>query len=240
MTTAKSIDRGYRFPAEVIQQAVWLYFRFPPSLRMVEDLLAARGIIVSHEAVRCWAETFGRTCANKIRRRAPQFGDKWHLDEVVISINGKKHWFWRAVDADGFVLDALVQGRRDRRAAEKLLRKLIRKPSRTPRVMVILKLGSDGAARTGMGMTFEHRQHKGLNNRAKNSHLPTRRRKRIMKWIMKRFKSARHLQRFVSIHDGVANLHNCPRHAMSSSGDRALRSGAMVVWREIAEPGVAA
>jgi len=179
----------------------------------------------------------GLTDASKIRRRAPQFGDKWHLDEVVISINGKKHWLWRAVDADGFVLDALVQGREDRRAAEKLLRKLIRKQSRAQRVMVTDKLGSDGAARTGMGMTFEHRQHMGLNhmglnNRAENSHLPTRRRKRIMKWIMKRFKSARHLKRFVSIHDGGANLHNFPRHAMSSSDDRALRSEAMVAWRD--------
>jgi len=90
--TSKSIYRGYRFPAEVIEQAVWLYFRFPLSLRMVEDLSAARGIIVSHETVRSWAEKFGRVCANKIRRRSPQMGDKWHLDEVVISINGKKHW----------------------------------------------------------------------------------------------------------------------------------------------------
>ncbi|MCX7342391.1 MAG: IS6 family transposase [Hyphomicrobiales bacterium] len=236
MTTSKSIYRGYRFPAEVIQQAVWLYFRFPLSLRMVEDLLAVRGIIVSHETVRCWAEKFGRIYASKIRRRAPQFGDKWHLDEVVISINGKKHWLWRAVDADGFVLDALVQSRRDRRAAEKLLRKLIRKQCRAPRVMVTDKLGSYGAARTGMGMNFEHRQHKGLNNRAENSHLPTRRRERIMN----RFKSARHLQRFVSIHDPIANLHNCPRHAMSSSDYRALRSEAMAAWREIAELGVAA
>jgi len=191
MTTSKSIDRGYRFPAEVIQQAVWLSIRFPLSLRMVEDLLAARGIIVSFEAVRCWAETFGRIYANKIRRRAPQFGDKWHLDEVVISINGKRQCHVRAVDADGFVLDALVQSREGRRAAEKLaaeklLRKLIRKQSRTPRVMVTDKPGSDGAARTGMGMNFEHRQHMGLNhmglnNRAKNAHLPTPRRKRIMK-----------------------------------------------------------
>ncbi len=191
--------------------------------------------------MRCWAETFGRIYASKIRRRAPQFGDKWHLDEVVIPINGKRQCHVRAVDADGFVLDALVQSREGRRAAEKLaaeklLRKLIRKQSRPPRVMVTDKPGSDGAARTGMGMTFEHRQHKGLNNRAENAQLPTRRRKSIMK----RFKSARHLQRFVSIHDGIANLHTFPRHAMSSSGDRALRSGAMVAWREIAEPGVAA
>jgi putative transposase len=163
----------------------------------------------------------------------------------VIPINSKTHWLWRAVDADGLVLDALVQSREGRRAAEKLLRNLIRKQSRAPRVMVTDKPGSDGAARTGMGMTFEHRQHMGLNNmglsnRAKNSHLPTRRRKRIMKRIMKRFKSARHLKRLVSIHDGVANLHTFPRHAMSSSDDRALRSEAMVAWREIAEPGVAA
>jgi putative transposase len=160
----------------------------------------------------------------------------------------------------GLVLDAVVQGREGRRAAErlaaeklavekraveelaveKLLRKLIRKPSRTPCVMVTDKPGSDGAARTGMGMNVEHRQHKGLNNRAKNAHLPTLRRERIMKWIIKRFTSARHLKRLVFILDGVANLCNCPRHAMSSSGDRALRSGAIIVWREIAEPGIAA
>jgi len=234
--TARSIYRGYWFPAEVIEHAVWLYFRFPLSLRMVEDLLAARGIVVSHETVRCWAEKFGRIYANKIRRRAPQFGDKWHLDEVVITINGKKHWLWRAVDAEGFVLDALVQGRRDRRAAERLLCKLIRKQARARRVIVTDKLGSYGAARTNMGMRFEHRQHKGLNNRAENSHLPTRRREKIMK----RFKSARHLQRFVSIHDPIANLHNIPRHAISSSDYRALRAEAMVAWREIAELGIAA
>jgi putative transposase len=236
MTTSKSIDRSDRFPADVIEQAVWLSVRFPLSLRMVEDLLAARGIIVSFEAVRCWAEKFGRIYASKIRRRAPQFGDTWHLDEVVISINGKRQCHVRAVDADGFVLGALVQSREGRRAAEKLLRKLIFKQSHAPRVMVTDKPGSDGAARTGMGLNVEHRQHQGLNNRAKNAHLPTLRRKRIMK----RFTSARHLKRLVFIHDGVANLCNCPRHAMSSSDDRALLSGAMVAWREIAEPGVAA
>ena len=229
--TSKSLYRGYRFPAEVIQHAVWLYFRFPLSLRMVEDLLAARGIIVSHETVRRWAEKFGRIFANKIRRRAPRLGDKWHLDEVVISINGEKHWLWRAVDADGFVLDALVQSRRDRRAAERLLRKLIRKQARAPRVMITDKLGSYQAASSDLGMSFEHRQHKGLNNRAENSHLPLRRREKIMK----RFKSARHLQRFVSIHDPIANLHNFPRNAFSSSDYRDLRSEAMNAWREIAE-----
>src|SRR5580704_10895306 len=147
-----SCYRGHRFPAEVISQAVWLYFRFPLSLRMVEDLLAVRGIVVSHESVRRWAEKFGREFAATLRRRAPQLGDKWHLDEVVITIHGKKHWLWRAVDQDGFVLDALVQSRRDRRAAERLLRKLIRKQARTPRVLITDKLRSYGAARAGMSM----------------------------------------------------------------------------------------
>jgi putative transposase len=155
--TTRSIYRGDRFPAELIEHAVWLYFRFPLSLRMVEVLLSARGIIVSHETVRCWAEKCGRIYANKIRRRAPQFGDKWHLDEVVISISGKRHWLWRALDGDSFVLDALVQSRRNRGAAGKLLRKLIRKQARTPRVLITDKLGSYGAARTGLVLNFERR-----------------------------------------------------------------------------------
>ena len=115
--TPNSVYRGRRFPAEVIPHAVWLYFRFPLSLRMVQDLLAARGIIVSHETVRRLAEKFGREFALKIRQRFSQFGDKWHLDEVVFTIDGKKHWLWRAVDQEGFVLDALVQNRRDKRAS---------------------------------------------------------------------------------------------------------------------------
>ena len=111
---AKSPYAGYRFPAEVIGQAVWLYFRFPLSLRMVEEMLAARGIVVSHETVRQWALRFGREFANRIRRRLPRAGDKWHLDEVAIRIAGVTHWLWRAVDQGGMVLDVLLQRRRDR------------------------------------------------------------------------------------------------------------------------------
>ena len=231
-----SLYRGHRFPAEVIGQAVWLYFRFPLSLRMVEDLLAARGIIVSHETIRRWAEKFGRDFARNIRRRTPRLGDKWHLDEVVITIGGRKHWLWRAVDQDGFVLDALVQSRRDKRAAERLMRKLIRKQAGTPRVLVTDKLGSYGAARRSLGLTIEHRQHKGLNNRAENSHQPTRRRERIMK----RFKSARHVQRFISIHDPIANLFHFPRHSLTSADYRTLRAEAMLAWLEVARIGSAA
>src|SRR6187401_636106 len=140
--SAKSPYAGYRFPPELISHVVWLYFRFPLSLRMVEEMLAARGNVVSHETVRQWARKFGQAFANQIRRLLPQAGDKWHLDEVVIAIAGKKRWLWRAVDQDGIVLDVLVQSRRDKRAAKRLLRKLLKRPMRPPRVMITDKLAS--------------------------------------------------------------------------------------------------
>src|SRR5467141_2049267 len=126
-TPRDSIYAGHRYPAEIISYAVWLYFRFPLSLRMVEEMLAARGISVTHETIRQWSLKFGREFANRIRQRAPRRGDKWHLDEVVISVAGRKHWLWRAVDQDGFVLDVLVQSRRDKKAAKRLFRKLLKK-----------------------------------------------------------------------------------------------------------------
>jgi putative transposase len=169
---------GYRFPPEVISHAIWLYFRFPLSLRMVEEMLAARGIIVSHETVRQWALKFGQAFANQIRRRLPCAGDKGHLDEVVLTIAGQKHWLWRAVDQDGIVLDVLVQSRRDKRAAKHLLRKLLKKQGRPPRVMVTDKLASYPAAKQELMPGVEHRRHKGVNNRAENSHQPTWRRER--------------------------------------------------------------
>src|ERR671920_1939875 len=119
--TAKSPYAGYRFPAEVISQAVWLYFRFPLGLRMVEEMLAARGIAVSHETVRQWARKFGQAFANRIRRRLPRPGDQWHLDEVQIKVAGKKHWLWRAVGHDGLVIDVLGQNPRAKRAANRIL-----------------------------------------------------------------------------------------------------------------------
>src|SRR3954451_22076433 len=147
--SAKSPYAGYRFPPEVISQAVWLYFRFPLSLRMVEEMLAERGIIVSHETVRQWALKFGQDFANRIRRRLPCAGDKWHLDEVAIKIAGQKHWVWRAVDQDGIVLDILVQSRRDKHAAKRLLRKLLKKQRRTPRIM-ILRLSHESGTNDGI------------------------------------------------------------------------------------------
>jgi putative transposase len=198
---------GYRYPPEIISHAVWLYFRFPLSLRMVEEMLAARGIVVSHETVRQWARKFGQDFANQIRRKLPGPGDKWHLDQVCLMIRGKKHWLWRAVDQDGVVLDVLVQSRRDKQAAKRLLRKLLKKQCRAPRVMITDKLASYGAAKADVMPSVEHRKHKGLNNRAENSHPPTRRRERQMK----RFKAAGQAQRFLSAHDGINNLFHLRR-----------------------------
>ena len=161
-TIARSRYAGYRFPAEIISHAVWLYFRFPLGLRLVEELLAARGIVVSHETVRQWARKFGQAFANQIRRRLPRAGDKWHLDEAVITIAGQKHWLWRAVDQDGIVLDVLVQSRRDKQAAKRLLRKLLRKQGRPPRVLITDKLASYPAAKKELMPGVEHRRHKGL------------------------------------------------------------------------------
>jgi putative transposase len=161
-SAAKSPYAGYRFPGEVISHAVWLYFRFPLSLRHVDELLAARGVSVSHETVRQWGLKFGQAFANQIRRRMPRAGDKWHLDEVVVKIAGVKHWLWRAVDQDGTVLDILVQSRRDKRAAKRLLRKLLKKQMRPPRVTITDKLKSYGAAKKEIMPGVEHRQHKGL------------------------------------------------------------------------------
>jgi putative transposase len=158
MTTRRDpLYAGYRYPAELISYAVWLYFRFPLSLRMVEEMAAARGISVTYETIRRWSLKFGREFANHIQRRAPRRGDKWHLDEVVISIAGKKHWLWRAVDQAGSVLDVLVQSRRDKKAAKRLLRKLLKKQGPAPRVLITDKLKSYAAAKREIMPAVEHR-----------------------------------------------------------------------------------
>src|SRR3712207_908031 len=226
---AKSPYAGYRFPAEVISQAVWLYFRFPLSLRMVEEMLAARGVVVSHETVRQWALRFGQEFANRIRRRLPRAGDKWHLDEVVIKIAGVKHWLWRAVDQTGMVLDVLVQRRRDKRAARRLPRKLLKRQCRAPRVMVTDKLASYGAAEREVMPGVERRRHKGPNNRAENSHRPTRRRERQMK----RFKSPRQAQRLLSAHDQIDSLFHLRRDHVTAVRYRAARARAFEAWAEV-------
>jgi putative transposase len=140
-----------------------------------------RGIEVSHETIRHWALKIGQEFANITRRRLPRPGDKWHMHEVVLKIGGKKHYLWRAVDQCGVVLDVLVQSRRDKKAAKRLLRKLLKRHCRAPRVMITDKLGSYTAAKKEIMPGVKHRPHMGLNNRVENSHQPTRRRERQMK-----------------------------------------------------------
>jgi len=203
---------------------------------MVEEMLAARGICVTYETVRRWGKKFGKAFSDQLRRRAPARGDKWHMDEVVVSIAGEQHWLWRAVDQNGFVLDVLVQPRRDTRAAQRLMRKLLKSAAAPPRVMITDKLRSYGAARAKMGLCVEHRQHKGLNNRAENSHQPTRRRERIMK----RFKSARQAQGFLATHDQVANLFHVPYPENATAEHRrATRERAFAVWRDVSKSSAA-
>ncbi len=182
----------------------------------------------------------GQAFANQIRRRLPTAGDKWRIDEVVLTIAGVKHWLWRAVDQTASrlrrtgVLDILVQSRRDTRAAKRLLRKLLERQCRASRVMVTDKLASCGAAKCQVMPSVEHRRHKGLNNRAETSHQPTRRRERQMK----RFKSAGQAQRFLSAHDGINNLYHLRRHHVPATQYRAAWTKAFQVWAEVS--GVAA
>ena len=171
---------GYRFPPVIIQRAIWLYARFTLSFRDVEDLLAERGIIVSYETVRRWVNHFGPMIAADLRRRRPKPHSTWHLDEVFVKIDGRLVYLWRAVDAEGEVLDVLVQSKRDKRAALKLMRKLLKKLNFVPDKLVTDDLRSYGAACRDLGISHLHERGRWRNNRAENSHQPTRRRERKM------------------------------------------------------------
>ncbi len=217
--------KGHRFPRTIIGYAVWAYHRFALSLRDVEDLLAERGVIVSYETIRSWVAKFGTQIAAKIRRDRPGPADRWHLDEVVLKINGVKHWLWRAVDANGDVLDVLVQSRRDTAAAKKFMRKLFKRWG-LPRVMVTDKLGSYTAAKAKIAPSLEHRRHKGINNAAEASHRHTRRREKVMG----RFKSPRQAQRFLSVHDQTAAIFRPRRHRLSARSYRHARRDAFDIW----------
>jgi transposase-like protein len=217
---------GHRFPPDVIQRAVWLYLRFALSYRDVEDLLAERGLDVSYETVRRWVIKFGVLYARELRRRRPQPSGRWHLDEVFVSIGGKRMYLWRAVDAEGEVLDILVQQKRDKRAALKLIRKLLKKQGYAPDCVVTDKLPSYGAALRDMGMTKKHLTGGRANNRAENSHLPVRQRERRMQ----RFKSAGSAQRFLSTHAAVYNQFAVQRHLISRRTLRTFRAAAFNGW----------
>jgi len=225
--------KRHRFPAEIIQHAVWLYFRFTLSFRDVEDLLAERGLDVSYESIRYWVLKFGAEYARRIRGRRPRPNSQWHLDEVFVSINGRWMYLWRAVDDEGEVLEVLVQSRRNKKAALKLMRKLLKKQGFAPDIVVTDKLRSYSAAFSKLCMTAHHETGQYKNNRAENSHQPVRRRERKMQ----RFKSPGSAQRFLSIHASVYNLFNIQRHLISRTTLRQFRNAAMMEWRYVATAG---
>jgi transposase-like protein len=217
----------HRFPPVIIQHAVWLYLRFTLSYRDVEELLAERGLDVSYETVRGWVLKFGPMMARRLRQRRPRPSDHWHLDEMVVRIAGKRMYLWRAVDHEGQILDVLVQRRRDKRAAVKLMRKLLRKQAFVPKMVVTDKLRSYGAALRHLRLTCYHEQGLRRKNRTENSHQVVRRRERKMQ----RFKSAESAQRFLSMHAAVHNTFNLQRHLISRSTLRILRTEAAAQWR---------
>ena len=192
---------GYRFPPVIIRQAIWLYVRFTLSLRDVEDLLAERWIAVSYETVRRWVNHFGPKIAADLRKRRPKPYTTWHLDEVYLKIDGRLVYPWRAVDSEGEVLDVLVLTKRDKAAALKLMRKLLKKYGFAPENSITDDLRSYHAAARELGMALRHRTGRWRNTRAENSHQPTRRRERKMQG----FKSVGSAQSFLSFHAAAHN-----------------------------------
>ncbi len=219
--------KRHRFPPEIIQYAVWLYYKFNLSQRDIEDLLAQRGITVSHEAVRLWCNKFGSLYARRLKRRHRGYGDTFFIDEVFVKIQGKQHYLWRAVDQDGEVVDVFLQKRRDARAAKRFFKRLLRKYRGEPRKIVTDKLRSYGVAHRELMPESIHDTSQYANNRAELSHQPTRVRERGMR----RFKSMPQAQRFLSAHAAVYNLFNLGRHLVSAENYRYFRIRAFATWK---------
>ena len=218
MPVDPTLYRRHRFPAEIISYAVWLYFRFHLSHRDAEEVLAERGIRVSYEAIRLWCRKFGPDYTDQLRRRRPCPADKWYVDEMQLKICGEKCWLWRAVDQDGLVLDILVQQRRNEQAAVAFLRRVLAAAGGAPRVIVTDKFASCVPAVKRVVPTAEHRRHKRLNNRVENSHLPVRKRERVLQ----RFKSAEHAQSFLEPFSAVCNQFRPRRHRLSAQHYREI------------------
>jgi putative transposase len=225
-----------RFPSEMIAHSVWLSFRFCPRYRDVEELLFGRGIIVTYETVRQWCRKFGQAYANQLRRRRPQPGDTWHLEEVFLTIRGTRHYLWRAVDQDGNILDILVQRRRDKHAAKTFFRKLLKGCWYVPRVIITDKLKSYGTAEREIMPSVGHRQHRYLNNRAENSHQPIRQRKRRMR----RFKSAGHAQRFLATYGPITSHFRPQRYRLLICNYRREMAQRFQICREVTGTSIAA
>jgi putative transposase len=228
MTTQPAFYPRHRFPAEIISHAVWLYHVFNLSLRDVELILAERGVIVSHESIRHWCRKFGADFARRLRRRRPKPGDTWHLDEVFIRINGVLHYLWRAVDQHGVVLDIFVQDRRNAAAAKRFFKRLLHGLKYKPRRIITDGLRSYGVAHREVLPDVRHRTSRYLNNRAENSHRPTRRRERQMQ----RFKSSAQAQRFLSAHGMIYGHFRPRRHLMAADAYHRARAKSFRIWKQ--------
>lgn len=235
MNRSKPLYHRRRFPGEIISHCVWLYFRFCLSYRDVEEIMAERGNLVSYEAIRDWSQKFGGTYAKRLRSRAMRPGDRWHLDEVYLWINGELQYLWRAVDQDGEVLDIIVQPRRNSRAAKKFFRKLLQRLQYVPRAIITDKLGSYAAAKAEVLPDVPHIQDKRANNRAENSHQPTRERERRMRG----FKSAGHAQRFLATFGVIAWFFRPGRHLLAARDYREVMRRRFTQWSEVVHPSFA-
>jgi len=222
-----NIYKRYRFPTEIIQYAVWLYYKFNLSHRGIEDLLAERGINVSYESIRLWCNRFGPRYATRLKRKHRGYGDTFYIDEVFIKIDGIQHYLWRAVDQDGEVVDVFLQKRRDSRAAKRFFKRLLKAHRGEPRKIVTDKLRSYGVAHRELIPDSIHDTSQYSNNRAELSHQPTRVRERGMR----RFKSISQAQRFLDVHLAVYNLFNLGRHLVSAKTYRSLRLCAFTSWK---------
>ena len=230
MQTEKISYKGHRFPPPIIAHVVWLYARFNLSLREVEELMLERGVDVSYETIRRWTVKFGPLIAHVLQRLQPRPGDVWHLDEVVVKIAGRSYWLWRAVDQHGVVLEEILQSKRDKHAAKRLLIKLMKRWDFVPKRIITDKLRSYGAAKRAVAPGLDHWPHKGLNNRAENSHLPFRKRERAMQG----FRSTGGLQRFISMQSATCNHFSVPARRRSALTIRYHRLEAIEAWKSAA------
>ena len=221
--------KGHRYPAEIIAHCVWLYHRFPLSFREVEELMLVRGVIVSYETIRQWCAKFGPVYAAGLRRRQPRPGDKWHLDEVFLTINGRRQYLWRAVDQDGNVLDILVQRRRDAKAAKRFFGKLLQEAVHVSSGAGHRQAPQLAVAHRAVMPSVEHRQSRYLNNRAENSHQPTRQRERAMK----RFRTPGAAQRFLAVFSVISPHFRPRRHRLTADDYRTEMTRRFAVWNEV-------
>ena len=226
MRRTTKLYKRHRFPAEIIQHAVWLYYRFNLSCRNIEDLLAERGIEVSYESIRCWCNKFGPKYARRLKRRHTGYGDTFYIDEVFVKIDGKQRYLWRAIDQDGEVIDVFVQHRRDGKAAKRFFMRLLKTSQDEPRKIVTDKLRSYGVAHRELIPNSLHDTSQYANNRAELSHQPTRVRERGMRG----FKSMKQAQHFLTTHAAVYNLFNLGRHLVSAKTYRLFRLSAFASW----------